>query len=55
MLILRAVKDEHPHTLAQIGRRFGITRERVRQIEQNVIDTAEESVREYFDWDASYM
>ncbi|MEK7817314.1 MAG: sigma-70 family RNA polymerase sigma factor, partial [Actinomycetota bacterium] len=31
------LSGEHPRTLEQIGRRFGVTRERIRQIEANTL------------------
>jgi RNA polymerase primary sigma factor len=29
--------DGHPHTLEEVGRKFGVTRERIRQIEARTI------------------
>ena len=36
------LNGEHPRTLEQIGRRFGVTRERIRQIEANTLSRLKE-------------
>ena len=42
MLELRyGLKGEHPRTLEEVGRAFGVTRERIRQIENNTLKKLE--------------
>jgi RNA polymerase sigma-32 factor len=36
---------ENPETLAEIGKRYGISRERVRQIQKNIIAKMKESFK----------
>lgn len=31
------LEDGHPHTLEEVGREFGVTRERIRQIESKTL------------------
>ena len=35
------LKGEHPRTLEEVGREFGVTRERIRQIENNTLKKLE--------------
>jgi DNA-directed RNA polymerase sigma subunit (sigma70/sigma32) len=41
----RRIFAEDPETLAKIGKRYGISRERVRQIQKNIIAKMKESFK----------
>jgi RNA polymerase primary sigma factor len=48
------LEDGHPYTLEEVGRRFGVTRERIRQIEAKALrklrhPSRSKKLRDYLD------